>query len=142
ETAWLPADRAAGVHDLAAAGQGLVAVGWHGDQGEGDSAAWTSHDGLSWSRLDLKQDRLAGPGAQWLAAVTVAGEEVVALGRSTTYRDDHLILWTYTLTAGRRTSLRQDPPGAQDVQQARGEGRPGDVVRGAPAGDRGGVDRR
>lgn len=101
ETSWLPAERAAGVHDLAAARQGLVAVGWHGDQGEGDSAAWTSHDGLSWSRLDLKQDRLAGPGAQWLAAVTVSGEEVVALGRSTTYRDDHLILWTSTLTAGR-----------------------------------------
>ncbi|MFC5817196.1 hypothetical protein [Nonomuraea harbinensis] len=101
ETSWLPAERAAGVYDLAAAGQGLVAVGWHGEQGEGDSAAWISQDGLSWSRLDLKEDRLAGPGAQWLAAVTISGEEVVALGRSTTYSDDHLILWTSTLTAGR-----------------------------------------
>ncbi|MFG1948039.1 hypothetical protein [Nonomuraea sp. NPDC048826] len=101
ETSWLPADQAAGVHDLAAAPQGLVAVGWHGARGEGDSAAWTSQDGLSWSRLDLKEDRLAGPGAQWLAAVTISGEEVVALGRSTTYSADHLILWTSSLTAGR-----------------------------------------
>lgn len=101
ETSWLPAERAAGVHDLAAGEQGLVAVGWHGDQGEGDSAAWISQDGLSWSRLDLREDGLAGAGAQWLAAVTLAGEDVVALGRSTTYRDDHLILWRSTLTAGR-----------------------------------------
>ncbi|MDA0638436.1 hypothetical protein OUY22_33945 [Nonomuraea sp. MCN248] len=101
ETSWLPAEQAAGVHDLAAAEQGLVAVGWHGAQGEGDSAAWISQDGLSWSRLDLKEDRLAGPGAQWLAAVTISGAEVVALGRSTTYSDDHLILWTSSLTAGR-----------------------------------------
>ncbi|MGN9784836.1 hypothetical protein ACTMTF_25615 [Nonomuraea sp. ZG12] len=100
-TAWLPAERAAEVYDLAAAEQGLVAVGRHGEPGEGDSAAWISRDGSAWSRLDLAQDRLGGPGGQWLTAVTVAGEEVVALGRSTTYSDDHLILWTSTLTASR-----------------------------------------
>ncbi|MEV4221648.1 hypothetical protein [Nonomuraea sp. NPDC049725] len=100
-TAWLPAERAAAVYDLAAAGPGLVAVGWHGTPGDGDSAAWTSEDGIGWSRLDLTEDSLAGPGAQWLTAVTVAGEEVVALGRSTTYSDDHLILWTSTLTSSR-----------------------------------------
>ncbi|MGP4095883.1 hypothetical protein [Nonomuraea sp. KM90] len=101
QTAWLPADRAAAVYDLAAAEEGLVAVGWHGVPGEGDSAAWTSQDGLSWNRIGLTQDRLAGQGTQWLSAVAVAGSEVVALGRSTTYSADHLILWTSSLTSNR-----------------------------------------
>ncbi|MFC5831651.1 hypothetical protein [Nonomuraea insulae] len=101
ETAWLPADRAAAVYDLASAAEGLVAVGWHGVPGEGDSAAWTSQDGLSWNRMELTKDRLAGQGTQWLSAVAVEGEEVVALGRSTTYSADHLILWTSSLTSSR-----------------------------------------
>ncbi|WP_344480123.1 hypothetical protein [Nonomuraea monospora] len=101
ETAWLPADQAAAVYDLAAAPEGLVAVGWHGVPGEGDSAAWTSQDGLSWNRMALTRDRLAGQGTQWLSAVAVDGAEVVALGRSTTYSADHLILWTSSLTSNR-----------------------------------------
>ncbi|TDD35010.1 hypothetical protein E1286_40110 [Nonomuraea terrae] len=100
-TAWLPAEQAAAVYDLAAAGEGLVAVGWHGVSGEGDSAAWTSPDGLSWNRMALTQDRLAGQGSQWLSAVAVNGSEVVALGRSTTYSADHLILWTSSLSSSR-----------------------------------------
>ncbi|MEQ4716880.1 hypothetical protein [Nonomuraea sp. B19D2] len=101
QTAWLPAEQAAAVYDLAAAEEGLVAVGWHGVPGEGDSAAWTSQDGLSWNRMVLTKDRLAGQGAQWLTAVAVSGSEVVALGRSTTYNADHLILWTSSLTSNR-----------------------------------------
>ncbi|NJP96928.1 hypothetical protein HCN51_47180 [Nonomuraea sp. FMUSA5-5] len=101
ETAWLPTDQAAAVYDLAAAQEGLVAVGWHGVPGEGDSAAWTSQDGLSWNRVALTKDRLAGQGTQWLSAVAVDGSEVVALGRSTTYNADHLILWTSSLTSSR-----------------------------------------
>ncbi|MEO3888181.1 hypothetical protein [Nonomuraea sp. B5E05] len=105
-TAWLPAEQAAAVYDLAAADEGLVAVGWHGAPGEGDSAAWTSQDGLSWNRMELTKDRLAGQGMQWLSAVAVtradaSGAEVVALGRSTTYNADHLILWTSSLSASR-----------------------------------------
>ncbi|WP_327588893.1 hypothetical protein OHA25_19075 [Nonomuraea sp. NBC_00507] len=101
QTAWLPADQAAAVHDLAATEEGLVAVGWHGVPGEGDSAAWTSQDGLSWNRMALTRDRLAGQGMQWLTAVAVSGTEVVALGRSTTYNADHLILWSSNLTSSR-----------------------------------------
>ncbi|WP_433515708.1 hypothetical protein ACQP2T_08970 [Nonomuraea sp. CA-143628] len=100
-TAWLPADQAAAVYDLAAADQGLVAVGWHGTPGEGDSAVWLSEDGLTWNRVDLTKGRLAGAGMQWLAAVTVMGSEVVALGRSTTYNADHMILWTSSLSSDR-----------------------------------------
>ncbi len=101
ETSWLPAEQAAEVYDLAAAAEGLVAVGWHGVPGEGDSAAWTSQDGLNWNRMALTKDRLAGPGMQWLTAVAVSGSEVVALGRSTTYDADHLILWTSSLSSSR-----------------------------------------
>lgn len=33
--------------------------------------------------------------------MTVTGADVVALGRSTTYNSDHLILWTSTLSSDR-----------------------------------------
>jgi uncharacterized protein (AIM24 family) len=56
---------------------------------------------LSWNRVDLTKGRLAGAGMQWLAAVTVMGSEVVALGRSTTYNADHMILWTSSLSSDR-----------------------------------------
>ncbi|MFI6296317.1 hypothetical protein ACIBEJ_32305 [Nonomuraea sp. NPDC050790] len=95
--AWLPAERAAAVHDLAAGENGLVAVGWHGQPGGADSAAWISADGQTWARQDLKDPRLLGEGMQWLAAVTTSGAQVVALGRSTTYTADHLTLWTFRL---------------------------------------------
>ncbi|MFD8560011.1 hypothetical protein ACFV1N_22260 [Streptosporangium canum] len=101
EFSWLPADQAAAVQDLAATEEGVVAVGWQGLPGEGDSVAWTSEDGLDWQRHTPTQDSLGGDGAQWLGAVAVAGGQVVALGRSTTYDADHLTLWRSTLTAAR-----------------------------------------
>lgn len=99
EFSWLPADRAAAVHDLAATAEGVVAVGWQGVPGEGDSVAWTSEDGLTWQRHTPTQGSLGGEGTQWLGAVAVFGGRVVALGRSTTYDADHLTLWRSTLTA-------------------------------------------
>lgn len=51
--------------------------------------------------MALTRDRLAGQGMQWLTAVAVSGTEVVALGRSTTYNADHLILWSSNLTSSR-----------------------------------------
>ncbi|MBB2913524.1 hypothetical protein FHS43_004828 [Streptosporangium becharense] len=101
EFSWLPADEAAAVQDLAAAPEGVVAVGWHGVPGEGDGVAWTSADGLDWQRNDSDQDILQGEGAQWLGAVAVSGTRVVALGRSTTYSADHLTLWRSALTSSR-----------------------------------------
>ncbi|MFC4058281.1 hypothetical protein ACFOWE_08250 [Planomonospora corallina] len=101
ETTWLPADRTAAVHDLAATADGVVAVGRQGEPGEEDSAVWTSEDGRSWQRHTPAQGRLSGDGVQWLGAVAVAGDQVVALGRSTTYDTDHLTLWRSTLTADR-----------------------------------------
>lgn len=97
EYAWLPTDDAAAVHDLAATADGLVAVGWHGRSADSDSAAWTSEDGFEWRRQELPQDTMGGPGAQWLGAVAIFGGDVVAVGRSTTYRTDHLTLWRTAL---------------------------------------------
>lgn len=99
EFSWLPADRAAAVRDLAATAAGVVAVGWQGAAGERDSMAWTSEDGMDWQPHPPTQDSLDGEGAQWLGAVAISGGKVVALGRSTTYRTDHLTLWRSTLTS-------------------------------------------
>ncbi|MFB9894768.1 hypothetical protein [Planobispora takensis] len=100
-TVWLPAEGAAAVQDLAAVEHGVVAVGWQGTPGEGDSVVWTSGDGLSWQRHAPTQGQLAGDGAQGFGAVAVSGDQVVALGRSTTYDADHLTLWRSTLDGGR-----------------------------------------
>ncbi|MFC7647865.1 hypothetical protein ACFQX6_50775 [Streptosporangium lutulentum] len=101
EFSWLPADRSSAVQDLAATAEGVVAVGWHGVPGAGDSVAWTSENGLNWQRHAPSQGSLDGDGAQWLGAVAVSGGQVVALGRSTTYSADHLTLWRSTLTSSR-----------------------------------------
>ncbi|MDP9865188.1 MULTISPECIES: hypothetical protein [Streptosporangium] len=101
EFSWFPAEEAAAVQDLAATEAGVVAVGWQGLPGEGDSVAWTSEDGLGWQRHAPTQGSLAGDGAQRLGAVAVSGDQVVALGRSTTYNADHLTLWRSTLAAAR-----------------------------------------
>ncbi|SDG92253.1 hypothetical protein SAMN05421505_109126 [Sinosporangium album] len=93
EYAWLPVSEAASVLDLASGDAGLVAVGWHGAPGEGDSAAWASEDGLTWHRHAVESDGLGGDGAQRLGAVAASEEEVVALGRSTTYSADQLLIW-------------------------------------------------
>ncbi|MFD0658153.1 hypothetical protein [Thermocatellispora tengchongensis] len=98
EYAWLPAEQAAAVQDVAATGDGLVAVGWHGPSDQSDSAAWTSENGLDWQRRTLDQPTLSGVGAQWLGSVAVSGDNVVAIGRSTSYSADHLTLWRTTLS--------------------------------------------
>ncbi len=98
EYSWLPADENAVVLDLSAAQGGIVAVGSHGPSNEGDSSVWASADGLTWQRHTLTEDGLGGPGAQWLAAVTISGQRVIALGRSTTATTDNITIWRSTLT--------------------------------------------
>ncbi|MFC4532463.1 hypothetical protein [Sphaerisporangium dianthi] len=90
---WLPADAAASVLDLADSKDGLVAVGSYGSPATGDSTVWTSADGDDWQRHTLTGDGMTGDGAQWLSAIAVIGDRVVAVGRSTTYTSDHLTLW-------------------------------------------------
>ncbi|WP_344944643.1 hypothetical protein [Sphaerisporangium flaviroseum] len=95
---WLPADAAATALDLAASESGLVAVGSYGSPASGDSTVWTSADGHDWQRHTLTGDGMTGDGAQWLGAIAVIGDKVVAVGRSTTYTSDHLTLWRTTFS--------------------------------------------
>ncbi|WP_248963700.1 WD40/YVTN/BNR-like repeat-containing protein [Sphaerisporangium perillae] len=90
---WLPAEEAAAVLDVTTSDSGLVAVGSYGPPATGDSAVWTSPDGRDWQRHTLTGDGMTGEGAQWLGAIAVIGDRVVAVGRSTTYTSDHLTLW-------------------------------------------------
>jgi hypothetical protein len=94
---WLPVEETATVLGLTATDGGAVAVGSDGAPGEGDAAVWTSKDGLDWTRQDLAEEGLGGSGAQWLGAVVVSGDRVIALGRSTTYEEDHLTIWRSSL---------------------------------------------
>ncbi|GIH27313.1 hypothetical protein Aph01nite_56230 [Acrocarpospora phusangensis] len=99
EYSWMPAEEAAVVLDLTAGERGLVAVGSHGRSSEGDSSVWASADGLAWQRHALVEDGLGGAGAQWLGAVTISGQRVIAIGRSTTGTTDNITIWRSTLTS-------------------------------------------
>ncbi|RJL33474.1 hypothetical protein [Bailinhaonella thermotolerans] len=96
-THWFPRSGEAEIDDLVATAYGLVAVGASGSPGTQDSAAWTSADGETWERRSPTGTGLSGPGVQRLDGVTVVGEQVVAIGRSTTYTQDHVTLWRSTL---------------------------------------------
>ncbi|WP_157522903.1 hypothetical protein [Herbidospora cretacea] len=100
EFAWLPAEAPAVVLDLTASERGIVAVGAHGTGNEVDSSVWASEDGLVWVRHGLVEDGLGGPGAQWLEAVTISGQRVIAVGRSTTSTTDNITIWRSTLSSG------------------------------------------
>ncbi|WP_344057032.1 hypothetical protein [Sphaerisporangium rubeum] len=98
EYSWLPADDTAVVLDMTSAPSGLVAVGSYGAPATQDATVWTSRDGLDWQRHALTGDGMTGDGAQWLGAIAVIGDRVVAVGRSTTYTTDHLTLWRTTFS--------------------------------------------
>ncbi|WP_157556358.1 hypothetical protein [Herbidospora yilanensis] len=100
EFAWLPAEAPAVVLDLTASERGIVAVGAHGTGSEVDSSVWASEDGLVWVRHGLVEDGLGGAGAQWLEAVTISGQRVIAVGRSTTSTTDNITIWRSTLSSG------------------------------------------
>ncbi|WP_283135592.1 hypothetical protein [Rhizohabitans arisaemae] len=93
----LPADEPANVDDLAAGPDGLVAVGSAGPPGAEDSAAWVSVDGRTWESQTFAAVDLMGAGVQRLGTVAVSGNQVVAIGRSTTYSADHLTVWRTSL---------------------------------------------
>ncbi|MDH2429848.1 hypothetical protein [Sphaerisporangium sp. TRM90804] len=95
---WLPAGAPATVLDMTSSASGLVAVGSYGAPATGDSTVWTSEDGREWQRHALTGDGMTGDGAQWLGAIAVVDDRVVAVGRSTTYTSDHLTLWRTTFS--------------------------------------------
>jgi hypothetical protein len=71
-------------------GPGLVAVGTaRREVGFGwAAAAWTSEDGVTWTRLPHEEDIFGGDGMPMMSAVTAGGPGVVAVGGSHwSYRD-------------------------------------------------------
>lgn len=64
--------------DVVATDQGLVAVGYDGD--EDAAAVWTSSDGLTWTRLPHDESELGGSGTQSMRAVVATETGLVAAG--------------------------------------------------------------
>jgi hypothetical protein len=86
----------AGISSVTVGGPGLVAVGSDYLAGDGGAAAaWTSADGVSWSRVPHDEAVMGGEGNQSMDAVTVGGPGLVAIGGDTV--SDHEIdaaVWT------------------------------------------------
>jgi hypothetical protein len=70
------------IADLEAGGPGLVAVGYAEGNGN-DAAAWTSTDGVLWTRV-VDDAAFGGPGNQWMDAVASGPAGLVAVGTSYT----------------------------------------------------------
>ena len=82
------------IRDIAAVGDGFVAVGSAGGEGQ-DGAAWFSPDGTSWTRVDAPS--LGGPGRQALESVVSTGDMVVAGGYATDgYGQGQPVIWRST----------------------------------------------
>lgn len=70
------------ITDIAAFGNGFVAVGWERTDGVEHGVAWHSADGVSWEKLDTPT--MAGDARQAVMSVATVGDTVVAGG----YRAD------------------------------------------------------
>jgi class 3 adenylate cyclase len=80
------------INRLHAAGRGLVAVGQDSSRGRLDAAAWTSEDGIRWSRAAPAE--LHRPGGQAMTAVTGGRRGLVAVGWSSSSGDMDAAVWT------------------------------------------------
>ncbi|HXA61105.1 MAG TPA: sialidase family protein [Streptosporangiaceae bacterium] len=72
---------------------GFLAAGIAGAPGRTDVVVWTSADGLAWHRATPLGTGLDGPGAQRLTALTVVGNDLLAVGVTGDYRGDTPTLW-------------------------------------------------
>ena len=81
---------------LTTAGPGLVAVGWDCSWGDCVAAAWTSSDGVVWTRVPHDEEVFGGPGNQRMVSVTAGGPGVIAVGwdRSSSGEDARAAVWT------------------------------------------------
>lgn len=73
----------AGIQSMAAAASGatgFVAVGWDESGGFSDAAAWTSPDGVRWSRVPHNEGVFGGERDQEMLSVTAGGPGFVAVG--------------------------------------------------------------
>ena len=59
-------------------GPGFIAVGWAGL----DAAAWTSPDGVTWSRVPHDETIFGGQPEDEISSVVAFGSKIVAVGAS------------------------------------------------------------
>ena len=65
---------------VTAGGPGLVAVGFDHRPSAQDGAAWTSSDGITWSRVPDDEEVFGGEGFHSMLGVTSGGPGIVAVG--------------------------------------------------------------
>ena len=78
-------------------GPGLVAVGWDGSDTRQDAAAWTSSDGITWSRVPNNEAAFVGEDFQSMSMTSVAtgGPGLVAVGLEFSYSTGQVAaVWT------------------------------------------------
>ena len=126
---WLPADGSSAVQDLAATAEGVVAVGWHGVPGAGDSVAWTSEDGLNWQRH-------APARAAWTATAPSGSARWRSppAVRSWRWAAPPPTAPTTSPCGARPSPPPDDRPFDEGVREAGGEREPYELVGGEPAG--------
>ncbi len=77
---------------LASGPAGLVAVGWEKAGDDLDAAAWTSSDGLVWTRVNAAA--LGGEGNQGMNAVLAVGNGFIAVGWEEVGEEARAAVWT------------------------------------------------
>jgi hypothetical protein len=82
---------------VVAAGGGLVAVGSDDSAGDSDAAAWTSPDGLNWTRVVDLDGAFGGTGGQNMARVVAGGPGLVGVGSDSAAGNLDAAVWTLTL---------------------------------------------
>jgi serine/threonine-protein kinase len=93
---------------------GMVAAGFETSQGDLDAAVWTSKDGSSWIPLTLAS--LEGPGDQQILGAATLGEQLVAVGSSTSETGD-LDAAVWVRSAGSWTKVDEGSLGGPGDQQ-------------------------
>lgn len=78
---------------VTAGGPGVIAVGLDGSGGDSDAAAWTSPDGVEWSRVAHDEVVFGGTGDQWAVDVVAGVLGVIAVGSDRTAGYGDAAVW-------------------------------------------------
>jgi hypothetical protein len=107
---------------VAAAGPGLVAVGYDGPHDDTDAAVWTSPEGVTWSRLPHVEAVFGGPDDQRMLSVTAGGPGLIAVGYSGgghgsgEYLDEDAAVWYWAPEPETPSTTIPPPQLTTDVQ--------------------------
>jgi hypothetical protein len=111
------------IHDVAAGGPGLVAVGDDNSQGDLDVAIWSSEDAITWTQVSSDQAGMSGPGDQLANSLKVSSEgQVLAGGFTTTSQGgrDAAVWMSTNGTVWSAMTQHQDDFGGSDDQEVHG----------------------